>query len=587
LNLIGEGTAETLLAVDVGSVNTRASLFDAVEGRYSLVATGRAPSTVGPPLFDALEGVRQALEQLQSITGRDFLDETDALIKPVRLDGAGVDAFTVCTSAGPSVRTVLVGLMPGVSLDSARRLAASSYMNVLVEISLLDGRKDEERIDAIIAARPHLILIIGGTNDGATDSVMRLVKSVGLAVSLMPDDQAPGIVFAGNEQLSAAVSEVFHHYPSIALLPNLRPSLEQEDLVPTQLRLAEFIADLRSDHVVGYEELDDWSEGSLMLSADAFGRILTYLSEVHGEAKGVLGVDLGASHTTIASAFGGKPHLSIRSDLGLGASLPGLLKRRSMSDIMRWLPLEMPEGVVQDYIYNKALHSRTIPVELDELYVEFALARELINVALEEARQSWPGEGDRRSSLLPAMEPIIAGGSVLSHTPHPGYAALALLDALQPVGVSTLVLDPYGLAPGLGAIASLAPIVTVQVLGSGSFISLGTVIAPTGRGRLGRPMMRYELVKEGTGERLAGKVKVGELVVLPLQPGEVGRMIVRPERGFSVGFGLGGRGGRLRVTGGAVGLILDGRGRPLRLPYDPNELIQYNRRWLEDIGVRK
>jgi hypothetical protein len=258
-----------------------------------------------------------------------------------------------------------------------------------------------------------------------------------------------------------------------------------------------------------------------------------------------------------------------------------------MSDIMRWLPMEIPEGVVQDYIYNKALHSRTIPVELDELYIEFALARELISLALENARRSWPGEDGRGSSLLPAMEPIIAVGSVLSHTPHPGYAALALLDALQPVGVSTLVLDPYGLAPGLGAIASLAPIVTVQVLGSGSFISLGTVIAPSGRGRLGRPMMRYELIKERTGERLAGQVKVGELVVLPLRPGEVGRMVVRPERGFGVGFGLGGRGGRLRVTGGAVGLILDCRGRPLRLPYDPIRLLEHNKRWLESIGVRK
>jgi hypothetical protein len=586
LDLIGEGNAETLMAVDVGSVNTRASLFDAVEGRYCLVATGRAPSTVGPPLFDALEGVRQALEQLQSITGRDFLDEQDALIKPIRLDGSGVDAFTVCTSAGPSVRTVLVGLMPGVSLDSARRLAASSYMNVMVEISLLDGRKDEERIDAIIAARPHLILILGGTNAGATDSVLRLVKAVGLAVSLMPEDQLPGIVFAGNEQLSAEVSEIFHNYPSVALLPNLRPNLEQEDLGPVHMRLAEFIADLRSGHVIGYEELDDWASGTLMLSADAFGRVMTYLSEVHGGAKGVLGVDLGASHTTIASAFDGNPQLCIQSDLGLGASLPGLLNHRSMSDIMRWLPMDLAEGVVLDYIYNKALHSRTVPVELDELYIEFALARELISTALEEARRSWPADRISGSSLLPAMEPIIAGGSALSHTPHPGYAAIALLDALQPVGVSTLVLDPYGLAPGLGAIASLAPIVTVQVLGSGSFISLGTVIAPSGRGRPGRSMLRYELTNDRTGERMKGEVKVGQLVALPLRPGETGRMVVRPERGFSVGFGLGGRGGRLRVTGGAVGLIIDGRGRPLRLPHDPARRMESNRRWLENIGIK-
>ena len=36
--------ADTLLAIDIGTVNTRASLFDVVDGRYRLITTGRAPS---------------------------------------------------------------------------------------------------------------------------------------------------------------------------------------------------------------------------------------------------------------------------------------------------------------------------------------------------------------------------------------------------------------------------------------------------------------------------------------------------------------------------------------------------------------
>jgi len=578
---------ETLLAVDVGSANTRASLFDGVEGRYCLVATGRAPSTVGPPLFDARIGVRLALEQLQTITGRLFIDGRDVLITPPSLDGSGVDAFAASTSAGPSVRTVLVGLMPGVSLESARRLALSSYMDVVLEISLLDNRKEEERIDAIISSRPHLILIIGGTDGGASASVLRLVKTVHMAVSLMPEDRRPQIVFAGNDRLTDSVSEILREFPSVGLMPNLRPSIKQEDLVPTHIRLAEVIADLRSKHVVGYEELNDWAAGNLMLSADAFGRVLTYLSEVHGGGKGVLGVDLGASHTTVAAAFDGQAHIAVRSDLGLGASLPGLLKIRSLPDIMRWLPIELPESVVQDYIYNKALYPRTVPTQLDELYIEYALARELIGAVLKQARGTWPNKRVIGSSLLPAMEPIVASGSVLSHAPHPGYAALALLDALQPAGVSTLVLDPYSLAPALGASASSMPIVTIQVLGSGSFVSLGTVIAPTGRGRPGRPMLQYSLERDQRGDRIDGEVKVGQLLVLPLELGEVGRLTVRPERGFDVGFGLRGKGGRLRVAGGAVGLIIDARGRPLRLPDDPAQRQERIQMWHWEVGVRK
>ncbi|HEY71451.1 MAG TPA: hypothetical protein G4O08_12800 [Anaerolineae bacterium] len=581
-----ESETDTLLTVDVGSVNTRACLFDVVEGGYRLVAVGRAPSTVGPPLFDAREGVGMAVGQLQLITGRMLIDETNTLIKPIRLDGSGVDAFAVSTSAGPSLRTVLVGLMPGVSLDSARRLAASSYMKVVVEVSLLDRRREEERIDAILDSNPHLILIIGGTDGGANASVLRLVETVRLALGMMPEDRLPHIVYAGNQQLLSSVSEILHGFPSVSLMPNLRPTLEHEDLAPTRMRLAEVISDLRSQHVVGYEALKEWSEGSLMLSSDALSRVVSYLCEVHAHDKGVLGVDLGASHTTIAAALGGQTHLTVCNDLGLGVSLPGLLKHRSISDITRWLPFELPESVVMDYIFSKALHPRTIPTQLDELYIEFALARELVSTALSEARLTWPSTTSRGDTLMPPMEPIVAGGSVLSRAPSLGHAALTLLDAVQPVGVSKLVLDPSNLASALGVSASLIPMVTVQVLGSGSFINLGTVITPIGSGRSGRPMLRYILEREQKGVVLDGEIKWGQLAILPLNQSEVGRLTIRPSRGVDIGFGILGKGGRLRVVGGAVGLIIDGRGRPLRLPSDPVQRTEQIQGWLWNIGVR-
>ncbi len=151
--------ADTLLAIDVGSVNTRACLFDVVDGRYRLVATGRASSTAGAPLFDVSEGVRIALDQVRAITGRRLVDESEALIMPATRDGSGVDLFVATTSAGPKVRTVLVGLMPGVSLESAQRLAASTYLEVVQEIGLMDRRREEEQIDVILAARPDWKLL--------------------------------------------------------------------------------------------------------------------------------------------------------------------------------------------------------------------------------------------------------------------------------------------------------------------------------------------------------------------------------------------------------------------------------------------
>jgi hypothetical protein len=182
------------------------------------------------------------------------------------------------------------------------------------------------------------------------------------------------------------------------------------------------------------------------------------------------------------------------------------------------------------------------------------------------------------------MEPILAGGGVLSRAPRPGYAALALLDSLQPTGITTLVLDPHSLTPALGAAAAVLPMVTVHVLESGSFVSLGTVVSPLGGGRAGRPVARVKLEREGAAA-LEGEIRLGQLVVLPLGPGEVGRLTLRPERGFDVGFGGPGKAGALKVTGGAVGLMIDARGRPLTLPKDAGRRRELNQKWLYDIGA--
>ena len=577
--------ADTLLAVDVGTVNTRATLFDVVDGRYRMVATGRASSTAGSPLFDIREGMHMAVEELNAVTGRPLLDEGDSLIIPTSSEGAGVDAFVATSSAGPRPRAVLVGLMPGVSMESARRLAGSTYLNVVEEIGLLDRRREEDQIDMLVAAQPDVILMVGGTDGGASASVLRMIEIVGLAVGLLSTAQRPSLVFAGNRALGAAVSEYFQERAMVTIVPNIRPSLDVEELEPARLKLSEIIRQLRAGKISGFEDLAAWSGGSMMLTADAFGRVVRYLSQVYDPDKGVLGIDVGASHVTVAAAFDGNLNLRVNSDLGLGSSMPGLMRYASIEDIVRWLPGEEPAGNVRDYLYNKALYPGSVPTELAELHIEYALVRELIRTGIALARGDW--QKGAETTLLPALEPIIASGGAIARAPRPGYAALALLDSIQPKGVTTLVLDPHNLIPAVGAAAGLLPMITVQVLESGSFVSLGTVVSPVGHARQGRPVMRVRVEPEGGGEMSEGAVRFGQVVLLPLRQGEHARLTVRPESGFDVGFGGAGKAGALRVAGGALGVIIDARGRPLQLAKDPVERQEMNLKWLKDVGALK
>ncbi|MEX0789058.1 MAG: glutamate mutase L [Anaerolineales bacterium] len=578
--------AATLIAVDVGSVNTRANLFDVVDGGYRLVATGRAPSTAGSPLFDLGEGIRMALDQVQQVTGRRLLDENESLVMPVTTDGAGVDAFASTASAGPNPRTVLVGLMQDVSLESARRLAASSYLDVVDEIGLMDPRREEQQIDDLLRARPDIILLVGGTDGGATDSVLRMTDVVAFAIGLMPEGTEPRVVFAGNRRLGAAVNERLGGKVPVILAPNIRPSLELEDLGPTRGKLGEVVIEVRSARVAGFDEIRQWSGGYISPSADAMGRVIRYMSRIYGPEKGVLGVDLGASATTVAAAFAGQLRLAVNTDLGMGSSLRGLLNPEAISQAMRWLPIDIPEPAFRDYLHNKILHPATIPVEAEELHLEYALARQCIRIALDRARRSWPRlKGSIGPTVMPPLEPIVASGATLGRAPRPGFSALAVLDAVQPTGISTLVLDPHNLLASLGVVGSAVPLAAVQVLESGSFANLGTVVSPVGRGRTNRPVVRYLLERDAGGEKIEGQARFGQLIVIPLEAGEQAKLSLRPERSFDVGFGGPGRAGALRVTGGAVGVIVDARGRPLELSRDPGRRREYNQKWLWDIGA--
>jgi hypothetical protein len=174
----------SLLAVDVGATTTRAVLFDVVEGVYRFLAIGQAPSTAEAPFKNIGLGVRDAIESIQTVTGKTFLNAEHNLIVPAQPDGSGVDSFAATLSAGPAIRIAIVGLLSDVSMESARRLAETTYSRIVERLGLADLRRPEEQIDSLLRARPDLILLTGGTDGGAARSVQKMLDTVGLRCCL-------------------------------------------------------------------------------------------------------------------------------------------------------------------------------------------------------------------------------------------------------------------------------------------------------------------------------------------------------------------------------------------------------------------
>ncbi|HEX6304406.1 MAG TPA: glutamate mutase L [Anaerolineales bacterium] len=576
--------ADSLLAIDVGEVTTRAVLFDVVDGRYRFLAIGSAPTTAAAPYHDVGEGVRLAIDRLQEITGRKLVGADERLIMPSLADGSGVDTFAATLSAGPPLKIVAVGLLEDISLESARKLATTTYSRVVEALSLNDRRKQETRIDAILRHRPDLVVVAGGTDGGASQSVMQMIETVGLACYLLPEGHRPEVLFSGNQAVNEQVDSTLKAHTQLHIAPNVRPILEKEQIDPAQTQLAEIFRSLRGRQIVGVSELDAWTGQRLTPTAVAFGRVIRFLSRVYDPGKGVLGVDVGASATTIAAAFTGDLTLGVYPQLGLGKGLTGLLDHSSVGRIRRWLPIPVSEDHVRDYIHNKSLYPESIPANEEDLWIEQALARQAIRAGLSLASGGFP-EGAARSQagLLPWFEPVVAAGSVLTRAPSPAHSLLTLLDALQPTGATTLVLDQNNLAAPLGAAAAINSILVVQVLESSTFLSLGTVISPVARVRPGTPILRIR-AQQDSGEEISMEIKQGTLEVLPLPLGRSARLNLLPLHRADIGMGGPGRGGNLKVTGGILGVVIDARGRPLRLPGDPVRKGELYKKWLWALG---
>ncbi len=570
--------ADSLLAIEVGSITTRAILFDLVDGHYRYLAAGSAPTTAGAPYRDIGEGVRGALDQLQAITGRVLVGQNQRLTIPSRADGTGVDTCVATMSAGAPLKVVAIGLLEDISVESAQHLATTTYAQVVDRMSLNDNRKTAARLDTILRLRPDLVIVAGGTDGGASQSVLNLLESVGLACYCMPKEQRPEILFVGNqslvEQVDAAIGSLAH----LSSAPNIRPTLEVEQLSPAQTQLSQIYRSVRNRSIPGVQELDSWTGGRLMPTAAAFGRMIRILDRIIETSKGALGIDIGASATVAAASFADDYALGVYPYLGLGENLPEILKHTTLAEITRWLPVDVPEDDLRDYIYCKSAHPFILPTTPETLAIEQALARSAMQIALHKLSPSFPKQVIRPGfGTLPLFEPIVAAGSIFTQAPTRGQSLLMLLDGVQPTGVTTVVMDQNGILPALGAAASINHVLPIQIIESGSFLNLGMVISLVGHTQFGAPALRLRLKYESGDENVV-EIKYGSLEVITLPQGQSASVYLQPLNRFDVGLGPG-RGGGVKMTGGVLGLVVDARGRPLRLPNDPERRRDMLKKW--------
>ncbi|WP_376793350.1 glutamate mutase L, partial [Thermoflexus sp.] len=344
--------------------------------------------------------------------------------------------------------------------------------------------------------------------------------------------------------------------------------------------------ELGTTSLPGFSLLQNWARGDILPTARALSHVARYLS-MEAQDRGTLVVDVGGNHTVVAAARGGLLAQVVRSESGIGQGILSLYQRRGYERIARWLPQEIQPEVLEAFVWTKAMHPLSIPQTIEEMWIELAFAREAIGEAWEQLRELWPELGQTPR----AFEPILLSGGAFAAHARPGAFALAALDALQPVGLTTLLWDPVGLTPSLGAVAALDASLAIEVVAGRPWIPLATVLAPALDGSVGLDELLftvevYHRGPEGAESVYEIEVRGGRLEVVPTPgTGEMELRRFRMRRPVDLGWGPRRAPRRIRIVGGLLGLIVDGRGRPLRLADAPDARREQIQRWLWDVGA--
>lgn len=562
----------SFLAVDFGNVHTRVVLVDVVEGHYRLVARGMSQTTLGYPFNDVAVGLERIIKGVDKRTGRHLLDETGELIIPQDSNRRGVDYFLATASAGRPLRAVVVGVLPDVSLASALRAIAGTYIEPVATFHIKDEIDEQTRLNMMLDSLPDLVFVTGGTDGGATEGIKAIVQTIKLAFQILDPTRRPLLLYAGNRDLVDWMRESFDGITTIFIADNIRPTMDSEALDAVLSRLAQAYEQHKEQHSAPYRAVSAISTAGIQPTAISYSLITEYLAKSLGH--NVLFMDIGSANTTVVGAFNGDIDTSINTMMGLGHSAVSLIEQVGVDAVRAWLPFEISRLELRNYALNKTLRPAVVPMTARDTYIEHGLVRAALCHAIAQARPTWRGVPD--AGLLPHIGTILVGGAALTQTGNPALTMQLVADIVQPIGITHIKADTHALIAALGAIARLNTAAVVQLLEGNNLDHLGTLISGTGSLREGKPAVKLKITTQD-GEVYNHVINGGEMWLLPLPTGRELALDIRCMRGVHIN-----RQRRIKRTfyGGAGGILFDMRGRPLAVGLDASQRADNMPAWL-------
>jgi hypothetical protein len=540
------------VAISCNQGMTRIVLADRVEGEPRLLGT------VAVPGRDVETGLAFAEERF----GRRLLAE-ERPIRPRGLLGDGADAWIAVGSPASVPLLAVLAIAPDPLLTDLAKRAAEAAM---VETHWIDATQVASLtalVQQLVELRPRFLLLTGGSDESAWQSAMVAVSNaLGDAFDL-----EVGIVIAPEAIQQLVAKTIGDQVELMGVDPTTYQPAEVVRAVTSEFRSR--VATLLSAELKALE-LDRFVD-----RATALERALAFLVRRADQRVALVDLEQGmlgiwARSEGMLTLYRAGRDLE-QGALGLAALGP--------ETIARWLPFPMTEEDILDWLANRVMTASPFLFEWRDQLIATAAVRALV----QDLASAGPPSGMREDLTLVVLGPRLAWLPA-------ELALLCALDGFAPLpagGLVSVALDEADLLATCGALAEIDPGYAATLLERDALFPLAHVIVVAGDAMEGAIAVRGEVRAGDLVHRFA--VPWGSLHVLPFPSGRSAELLVEPEAGVRIGSLEPGVAiefaGEAALGWTRLGIVIDARGRPLRLPDDPPVRARRIRSWLADLGV--
>jgi len=416
-------SALPLVCADFGSTYTKVAAIEPGSGR--LLATAAHATTIGTDVLDGLDAAVTELER-------------------AGIDAAcvGVDHSRVlaCSSAGGGLRLAVVGYERAVTAEAGYRVGLSAGARV---VHVAAGSLDPSGIAALVADRPDVILLVGGTDGGNSDVLLGNADALAAARVGVP------VVVAGNAVVRDDVAtRLAAAGVPVTVTTNVLPRIGTLDPMPARSAIREVFI----HHVIGGKHLSRRADLATFVRAatpDAVLAGVELLADGLGDAGGVgdvVVVDVGGATTDVYSVVTPDPQApehgsevvetlwrsrTVEGDLGVRWNVPGVVEAASTERLV--------DAAEQARLTVAAARRAADPGFLadsdDEQAIDLRLVQLAATVALRRHARPHvsgavrsPGRDLRRARL------VVGSGGVLRHAPRARAEAVLRAAVSDPAG---------------------------------------------------------------------------------------------------------------------------------------------------------